>query len=278
MPKDRTVDRFFWDDPQVGMRLSREERLLMIGCWTKLADDEGRFLADAGYVRKEIFGYDTISIEEVFRMLQKISEVFRSWVLYEIGEHRYIQIDSAIWKKHQEIRWVCKSKIPPLHLNGNNGTSEDFGKLPKISENCGTRDARAVGLGSVGLGSENQCASDNAPIFDLAPECVQPPRNWKRKLFDEEFWPNSWRKVAKTAAWNSFEAKAKDPGLGEKIVAAMLAQKPAYERRESDKRPYMSTWLNQERFSDDGPEVSEPPANRNAGGDYPEMDWKKGIE
>jgi hypothetical protein len=259
MPKDRTVDRFFWDDPDVGLRLSRDERLLMVGCWTKLADDEGRFLADAGYVRKEIFGYDDLQISEVSAMLQKISEMFRSWHLYVIGTHQYIQIDPLTWNRHQGIRWTCKSKLPQpsTQVNGNTATSVYCEKLPQTSEDFRSRDARAVGLGSVVLGSENHCASDDAPLFDLAPTVAHPPRNWKRKLFDEEFWPNAWRKVAKIAAWNSFEAKAKTSEQGEKIVAAMLAQKPAYENRETDKRPYMSTWLNQERFSDDGPEVQE---------------------
>lgn len=257
MPKDRTVDRFFWDDPEVGTRLSRDERLLMVGCWTKLADDEGRFLADAWYVRKEIFGYDDLTVSEVLRMIRKISENFRSWRLYVVGSHQYIQIDPLTWEKHQNIRWTCKSKIPPESFESqqNNASSENSRSFQKISENFPSRDARAVGLGSVGLGSENHCASSDAPVdFELSPPS-DPPKGWKKHLFETEFWSDAWRKVAKIAAWNAFQRKVDTPARGQQVVAAMLAQKPSYELRPTDKRPYMATWLNQERFSDEGPEI-----------------------
>ena len=250
MPKDRTVDRFFWDDPEVGTKLSRDERLLMIGCWTKLADDEGRFLADAWYIRKELFGYDHLDVDLISKMIQKISEVFRSWRIYSVGSHEYIQIDPAIWRKHQDIRWTCKSKLPHPYAesNGNKATSEDCGSFLESPENFPSRDARAVGLGSVGLSSvEQQCASE---LFD-------PGRNWKRALFDCEFWPKAWRRVAKTATWKSFDKKVKTMDQGRKVIAAMLSQKPAYEKRDIDKRPYMSTWLNQDRFDDEGPEFNK---------------------
>lgn len=260
MPKERTVDRFFWDDPDVATKLSRDVRLLMVGCWTKLADDEGRFLADAWYVRKEIFGYDEdIKVSDVDLMLEEISAAVRSWHLYVIGAHRYIQIEASVWHKHQQIRWTCKSKLPdpPVYHVDNIDTSVDCGKFPHNTGDFISRDARAVGLCSVVLGSssENLCASADAPIdFALSPELLT-PKDWKRKLFEIDFWPHVWRKVAKSAAWNSFNRKASDLKRGNQIVAAMLSQKPAYELRDTDKRPYMTTWLNQDRFLDEGPEI-----------------------
>jgi hypothetical protein len=179
MPKARTVDRFFWDDPEVATKLSRDERLLMIGCWTKLADDEGRFLADPAYVRKELFGYDEdLSTSEVSRIIRKISASFRTWKLYTHGAHQYVQIDRHVWRKHQEIRWVVRSKLPSIdegsltfqdsvsgtvktEVTDNTTTSEESGI---IQDDSGFF-PRARALGSVGLGSVEKTS-----FVDLRPD------------------------------------------------------------------------------------------------------------
>lgn len=82
-------------------------------------------------------------------------------------------------------------------------------------------------------------------------------RQWRRSMFEVEFWPQVWRITAKKAALKVFEKCATTEEVGKLIVAAMVSQKPQYEAREMDKRPYMSTWLNQRRFEDDAVELNQ---------------------
>ena len=262
------------------MRLSRDERLLMIGCWTKLADDEGRFLADPAYIKKEVFGYDDLSVSEVSRILQKITETFRTWLLYRSGDHQYVQIETSHWLKYQEIRYIVRSKLPKpteeCYVLQKKGTSEDFRNIQKISENLCSRDARAVGLGSVGFSSENQCASDDVPLVDFAlSELVvngkasngthsAPGRKWQTEFFHDKFWPLRWRTNDKKGARIFFEHKVKTIEQANAIVTALISQKPQFEKRDLTLRPYMITWLNKGSYEDDpetDPIVSQPPKN-----------------
>lgn len=158
MPKIRSVDPFFWDDPEIGQKLTRDERLLMVGCWTKLADDEGRFLADPAYVKKQVFGYDDLSISEVSGMLRRISEAVRSWKTYAVDGHEYIQIDPHVWKKHQDIRWVVRSKLP-VYSNGNIDTSEDYGRIQNNSADSPRASRARVEQRSVAESSEAAVAA-----------------------------------------------------------------------------------------------------------------------
>lgn len=164
MPKHRTVVPDFWDDPDVG-KLSRDERLMFLGMVTRLADDEGRFLADPGYIRKELFGYDPdMSVEQVAAMRNRLVAAFpRSIILYIYCNQEYIAF--ANWKRHQTIKYIIISKLPDprdgLVQSGPNcskvdriirNNSEESGeKLPTFEIVPLSRDARAVGLSRVGL-------------------------------------------------------------------------------------------------------------------------------
>jgi len=72
----------------------------------------------------------------------------------------------------------------------------------------------------------------------------------------EIFWPDYWRRTAKAAGKKALAKHATSEEKRALIRAAMLAQKPGYERRDTEKRPYLSTWANQERFKDE-PELFE---------------------
>jgi hypothetical protein len=120
-----------------------------------------------------------VTIAEVSGMLRKISEVVRSWRLYAVEGHEYIQIDAVVWKKHQDIRWVVKSKLP-CYVDVNITTSEEFGSLQNFSEDCESlphipaRASRArVVLGSLEKSKTN---TNGAPVNRFS-EWIEP---WPR--------------------------------------------------------------------------------------------------
>lgn len=69
--------------------------------------------------------------------------------------------------------------------------------------------------------------------------------------FDEEFWPNFWRRTDKASGKKALYKHAQSEDDRKMLLAAMLAQKPEYLRRDSQFRPHLSTWSNKERFRDD---------------------------
>ena len=81
----------------------------------------------------------------------------------------------------------------------------------------------------------------------------------KDKWFNEEFWPNFWRKVDKAEAKRSFKKHATDEAKKDRIVAAVKTQYPYYIEREERHRPHASTWLNKFRYDD---QIEETPAKK----------------
>jgi hypothetical protein len=76
----------------------------------------------------------------------------------------------------------------------------------------------------------------------------------KQSWFDQEFWPNIWRKVDKAEALKSFKKKATSEAVKDKIVNAVKLYYPVYISRSPEHRPHASTWLNKNRFDDELPE------------------------
>ena len=92
------------------------------------------------------------------------------------------------------------------------------------------------------------------------PNPTRPTPNGADSAFDgwfaSEFWPQYWRHTARAAGEKALRKHASSDEARARIFASMLAQKPGYERRDTEKRPYLSTWANQERFND-APELFE---------------------
>lgn len=74
--------------------------------------------------------------------------------------------------------------------------------------------------------------------------------------FSEELWPLCWRKVDRAEALKSFCKIAATEELKSQIVAAARRASEVYLKRDADKRPHLSTWLNKKRFND---ELAEDP-------------------
>lgn len=248
MPKPRTVDRFFWDDPDVAEQFSRDERLLMIGIWTKLADDEGRLLADPAYVRKEIFGYDEdLTVPQILEMIGKICKIVRTWKLYRVGDHIYIQIDPEVFKKHQDFKYVVHSKLPGPRLdsiestvNRNLENSENFSRanptLPNPKSNPNPTQIKTQ--------PERENSNGQAARFA--------PRRWEE--FAGKYPKNRFDEVkAKTAYWFKADSAEAEDEILAGLDAALLGEEWAVRGI----IPAASKFINEEKFKLTYPKASD---------------------
>lgn len=72
----------------------------------------------------------------------------------------------------------------------------------------------------------------------------------EHKTAFDEFWKHAWRKDDKQAGFRAYRKQLRRVGP-DVLLSAVIAQSPYYLQREPDKRPYMSTWLNGERWNDE---------------------------
>jgi len=110
MPKTRSIDANFWNDPDVA-KLTRDERLLLIAMITTCADDSGRLMAHPAYLRKMAFGFDDgITTIHVKDMRDHILACCRNALLYIADEQEYIYLRN--FGAYQRIRYQVASKLP----------------------------------------------------------------------------------------------------------------------------------------------------------------------
>lgn len=76
----------------------------------------------------------------------------------------------------------------------------------------------------------------------------------QKRWFEEEFWPDYWRKEDKAAALKAFRRHATGPEKKDRIVSAVQVQGPRYRARDQEHQPLAATWLNKLRYEDD-PEI-----------------------
>lgn len=154
MPKIRVIDTNFWNDPDVA-RLSRDERLLLVAMITTCADDYGRLMAHAPYLRKMGFGYDDdVTVDDVQAMRDHIVETCqRNVVLYSVDGQEYIWLRK--FQKHQKIRYQVKSILPE--------PPTETTPSQEIAANCRKSPKDSVGLGSVVLSSVEEGSVDAVP-------------------------------------------------------------------------------------------------------------------
>ena len=96
MARARNIKPGFFDNETLG-ELPALTRLLFIGLWC-LADREGRLQDRPKRIKKELLGYDDITVNDVDTMLQQL---YNSGFIqrYEIDGERYIQVVNFL--KHQ---------------------------------------------------------------------------------------------------------------------------------------------------------------------------------
>lgn len=80
--------------------------------------------------------------------------------------------------------------------------------------------------------------------------------NPQQSMWFSEFWSAYWRRIGRGAAEDKFAAKVKTKEQFDRVMQAIALQAPWMAQRDSDKRPYPATWLNQKRWEDD-PDVQQ---------------------
>lgn len=108
MARRRMIDPGIWSDPTIG-ELSIAARLLFIGM-VSLADDEGRIDLNVRYLRKEVFGYDDLTVADVCVLLSEIRAKCKNIQTYEVDEREYAVF--ITWSRYQKIDRAYRSRLP----------------------------------------------------------------------------------------------------------------------------------------------------------------------
>jgi len=174
MPKARVLEPAFWDDPAIAS-LTRDERLMVVGMITRLADDEGRLHADPGYIRKELFGYeDDCTKSYILQMRDSIVAKWRNIKLYEYEGQQYLWLANFV--DVQKMRYPVKSKLPAFQES-----TEIHGNLPRIDGNAQPcSDLSIKSVASVGfevgfdveVGFEGEHGAKAAPCASPLPQNI----------------------------------------------------------------------------------------------------------
>jgi hypothetical protein len=80
----------------------------------------------------------------------------------------------------------------------------------------------------------------------------------QERWFEEEFWPQYWRKVSKKPAAAAFKKHATTEAIKNQIVEAVVAHSPTYLSRQPEHRPHAATWLNEQRYEEPPEDLSSP--------------------
>jgi DnaD/phage-associated family protein len=130
LARRRMIDPNFWESLDV-WNLTIRQRLLAIGLFS-LADDEGRGIADARWLKAKIFpADDEVSPAEIERDLQAIGQHL-SFVLYEAeGKKYYAWLN---WRKWQAVEKPRESAIPaPPDVTGLTGSNTTPSATPSAT-------------------------------------------------------------------------------------------------------------------------------------------------
>lgn len=108
MARQRFIWPDIWTDPTFG-RLSPAEMLFFVGAFSN-ADDEGRLLGDAAYLRSAIFPYQQFTIDEVREIRDAVVKAHKKLSLYEVDGIEYLAFLS--WRDYQTPKYPKPSKLP----------------------------------------------------------------------------------------------------------------------------------------------------------------------
>jgi hypothetical protein len=108
MARRRMIDPGIWSDPTIG-ELTIPARLLFLGM-VSLADDEGRIDLNVRYLRKEIFGYDDLTVADVAALLDEIITQCKNLQSYWADNRHYGIF--LTWTRYQKIDRAYRSRLP----------------------------------------------------------------------------------------------------------------------------------------------------------------------
>jgi hypothetical protein len=107
--QSRPLKTSFWEDDKV-CHLSRDARLTLAGLITKMADDEGRFVATPAAIGGALFPNDELTPSRIKRWLAEIESEGLA-LIYRINGGTYGLLPG--WHRHQKPPHPSKSTIPP---------------------------------------------------------------------------------------------------------------------------------------------------------------------
>jgi hypothetical protein len=97
-----------FDDEWFG-QLHDREMLVWIGVFSRLRDDQGRFVENAALARARLFPYRDVPVVDVQRALDRFVQDGRLH-RYQVDGQRLLQI--ITWWEHQKPQWATASKLP----------------------------------------------------------------------------------------------------------------------------------------------------------------------
>lgn len=220
-----------WQSKQVAS-LSIEARLLYVGL-ISLGDDDGRLKGDAALLRAQIFPRDpNITVTQVEAWLKEITDA-KLVVLYESEGEHYLAHPN--WTKYQTLRADRKkeSNVPP---------------------------PPATLFATIGQPSGNQASAQDKVSKDKE-------RKEKARETFEEFWKEYPNKTAKKKAeqiWDKIMTLNKPDEIYPKIMAGLARAKKSQQWLKDDGQyiPHPTTWLNQERWNDEGSKTTSRTTHR----------------
>jgi hypothetical protein len=279
--------------------VSDEARLYWPYLWCA-SNSYGRLELNYQKVRAEVFGHFHNPPTEV-QFLGWVREYHQAFLLfvYEVngqlwGQWECPQFSLPRYKSAKDRRspspdggnlrkWLTSyEELKKRELEAKLSVLNDCENLRKVSQTCEKfRPGVGVGVG-VGLNTsanapafaEPQSPSPAAEQTNIAPEPEQfelapaPAKKSKHDhqqqdaWFEKEFWPDFWRKRDKHEAKMAFRKHAKNAGLKDRIVAAMIRDRPEMIARDPDSRPYAATWLNKFRYMEEAEEQPKVIAQR----------------
>ena len=107
MARRRMIDPHFWESADVA-KLDIFARYVFVGMFSN-ADDEGRGMGGATYIRSMVFPHDDISLAKVKKALESISENL-SVQFYSVDGAEYYQFTN--WSKWQRVDKPRESLLP----------------------------------------------------------------------------------------------------------------------------------------------------------------------
>lgn len=137
MPRRRMLDPSFTEDTEVA-QLTRDERLFLVGC-LRNADDEGRLIGNAAYLKAEIFMYDDdIDLKYMQKIRNSVLEKIKKWrqdniwrlSLYQNSGIEYLHFPN--WYGMEKPSHPTPSKLPiPSDMGSASSTTQEIN--PKVS-------------------------------------------------------------------------------------------------------------------------------------------------
>lgn len=269
MARIRTIKPDFFTSEDI-VALSPLARLLYIATWLE-ADREGRMIWRPGTMRLRYFPGDQCAIEVLTAELVDARLV----VLYDVDGRQLAHIPT--FARHQVVNnRESPSTLPaprdvaltrPARVGDASATREHATVTPLVGrEGNGkegkedaqpTPDAESIDRRSTGPGAESDLGKANAKAEKVPSARKRPAASPDRSLFDE-FWKPYPRKDGRKEAKKAFDKLNPSEDTLAVMLAAIRRQVASEDWKKDGGKfiPYPATWLNGERWTDQGVQVA----------------------